>query len=94
MDHLVSDLRYAIASLRRTPVLTATVLATLALGIGATTAVFTVVHRVLLAPFPGPDRIGSCVCGKDIPAACHPPAIGGSACGHGSPGQAWPPRVS
>ena len=44
MDHLVPDLRYAIASLRRTPALTVTVLATLALGIGATTAVFTVVH--------------------------------------------------
>ena len=55
MDHFVSDLRYAIASLRRTPGLTVTVLATLALGIGATTAVFTVVHGVLLAPLPWPE---------------------------------------
>jgi putative ABC transport system permease protein len=42
MDHLLPDLRYAVASLRRTRPLTVTVLATLALGIGATTAVFTV----------------------------------------------------
>ena len=55
MDHFLPDLRYAIASLRRTPALTVTVLATLALGIGATTAVFTVVHRVLLAPLPWPE---------------------------------------
>jgi putative ABC transport system permease protein len=55
MAHLVRDIRYAMASLRRTPALTLTVLVTLGLGIGATTAVFTVVHRVLLAPLPFPD---------------------------------------
>ena len=55
MDHLLPDLRYAIASLRRTPALTLTVLLTLALGIGATTAVFTVVRQVLLAPLPWPE---------------------------------------
>jgi len=42
-------------TLRRTPGLTFTVLVTFALGVGATTAVFTVVHAVLLAPLPYPD---------------------------------------
>ena len=55
MGHLLPDLRHAIASLCRTPALTVTVLATLALGIGTTTAVFTVVHRVLLTPLPWPE---------------------------------------
>jgi transcriptional regulator len=49
------DLRYALRSLRRAPVFTLVAALTLALGIGATTAVFTVVHGVLIKPLPFRD---------------------------------------
>src|SRR3954471_18265659 len=55
MEWLLRDVRYALVTLRRTPGLTLTVLVTLALGVGASTAAFTVVHAVLLEPLPYPD---------------------------------------
>ena len=59
MDALVQDLRYATASIRRNPAFAAAALSTLALGIGATTAVFSVVYGVLLRPLPfhEPNRL-------------------------------------
>jgi putative ABC transport system permease protein len=53
------DARYAARTLRKQPAFTLAVIVTLALGIGATTAVFTVVEGVLLSPlpYPGEDRI-------------------------------------
>jgi predicted permease len=50
----VSDLRYAIRSFVKAPLFTAVVLVTLALGIGANTAIFGVIHAVLIAPLPYP----------------------------------------
>jgi hypothetical protein len=44
--------RFTLRGLARTPVFTAAVIATLALGIGANTAIFTIVDRLLLRPLP------------------------------------------
>ena len=52
---LAHDLRYAFRLLRRQPRFSLLVVLTVALGIGTTTALFTVVHGVLLKPLPWPD---------------------------------------
>ena len=59
LETLARDLAYAARMLRRNPGFAATVVLTLGLGIGATTAIFTVVNAVLLRPLPysDPDRL-------------------------------------
>src|SRR5271167_4664087 len=56
---IFDDVKYAVRSLRKSPSMTLTALAALALGIGANTALFTVVNAVLLRPmnYPRPERI-------------------------------------
>jgi putative ABC transport system permease protein len=55
LEECAQDLRAAARQLRRTPALSAIVMLTLAVSIGATTAVYGVVHHLLLAPLPYPD---------------------------------------
>ena len=58
-DTLARNMRYGWRTLRRNPVFTASILLTLTIGIGANTAVFSVVNHVLLKPlpYPGSERL-------------------------------------
>ena len=59
MDGLIRDVRHAARNLARTPGFTIVTILTLSLGIGANTAIFSVVNTVILRPlgYPQPDRL-------------------------------------
>src|SRR4029078_11812229 len=59
MQTFLADVRYALRTLRRTPSFALAVVAVLALGIGANTAIFSILNAVLLRPMPfvEPERI-------------------------------------
>jgi putative ABC transport system permease protein len=69
MPTLLNDLRLALRTFLKRPGFTVPVIVTLALGIGANTAVFTVVYNLLLKPFPFPEpervvRVYDTPCGR------------------------------
>ena len=76
MDTLLNDLRYAARSLWRTPGFTTAAVLTLAIGIGANTAIFSIVDHVILRPlaYDDPDRLY--VVHESVPKLAHiAPAI-------------------
>src|SRR6185295_7865718 len=59
LDHLAAEIRFALRGFRRTPLFAVVAILTLGLGVGANTAIFSLVDSALLKPlpYPEPDRL-------------------------------------
>ena len=75
LDDLGRDVRHAARGLRRSPGFAGTVVLVLALGIGANTALFSVVYGLLLRPLPYPDSEAIVLVGKVWPDSTGPPTL-------------------
>jgi len=78
MNTFLNNLRYAARQFRQAPIFTATAILTLALGIGGTTAIFTLIHAVMLRSLPVAD-----------PAALYRVGEGDDCCVEGGPQDKW-----
>ena len=78
MQKLLGNLRYVIRQFRLSPVFTVTAMLTLALGIGGTTAIFTLIHAVMLRSLPVAD-----------PGALYRVGDGDNCCVEGGPQDRW-----
>jgi predicted permease len=78
MQTLIADIRYALRGFRQAPVFTSTAILTLALGIGGTTAIFSLIHSVMLRSLPVAD-----------PAALYRIGEGNDCCVEGGPQDQW-----
>jgi predicted permease len=78
MTNLIGDTRYALRQFRRAPVFTIAAILTLALGIGGTTAIFTLIHAVMLRSLPVTD-----------PARLYRIGDGDDCCVEGGPQDRW-----
>jgi predicted permease len=78
MDNVGGNLRYALRQFRLAPMFTATAVLTLALGIGGTTAIFTLIHAVMLRSLPVSD-----------PARLYRVGEGDDCCVQGGPQEIW-----
>jgi hypothetical protein len=78
MRDLANKLRYALRQFRLSPVFTATAILTLALGIGGTTSIFSLIHAVMLRSLPVGD-----------PSRLYRVGEGDECCVEGGPQDAW-----
>ena len=78
MHDVLANLRYAVRQFRQAPIFTAAAILTLALGIGGTTAIFTLIHAVMLRSLPVSD-----------PARLYRIGEGDDCCVEGGPQDTW-----
>src|SRR6516164_2923144 len=78
MSTLLADIRYALRGFRQSPAFTVTAILTVALGVGGTTAIFSLIHAVMLRSLPVAD-----------PAALYRIGDGNDCCVEGGPQDRW-----